>query len=524
MGNDRLEERYQAFVRNSSEGIWLAELDEPIPVNLSPQKQVKLVYKRAYMAEANDAMAKMYSAKSRSDLIGMRINQLLVESDPQNTEYLTAFVKSNYRLLGVESHEVDQNGNKKVFRNSLVGVVKDGYVLRAWGTQQDVTEQYLADEALRKSEQRLALAMKVSGMGLWEWDMADDTLTWSAELKKLFGLDPKEEITYKKYLSLLHREDRPHSRKVIEEAIKTGKEYRVEHRVVWPDKTVHWVIGRGKAFYENGKPVRMLGTTVSIEDAKRKAELEQINKELHQQQQELKRLNQAKDEFISLASHQLRTPATAVKQYLGMVLEGYTGDISKQQIDALSKAYISNERQLSIINDLLHIAQIDAGKVTLKKKEIDLSSMLKQIVADHADKFKGKKQTVKFKGVRSSIPLQVDPDRMRMALENIIENAHKYSPVDTTIRIEADKRRDKVQIEVIDQGIGIRKKDFPRLFEKFTRLEDPLMSEVSGTGLGLYWANKIISLHKGKLTIESRPGKGATFVITIPRVKTASEE
>src|SRR5689334_14463092 len=105
--HDHNEERYLAFIRNSSEGIWRCELDKPIPVNLSPAQQIKRMYRDGYLAEANVAMAKMYGFRSPKPLIGMRLDQLLVKSDPRNTQYLTAFIENNYRLSGVESHEVD---------------------------------------------------------------------------------------------------------------------------------------------------------------------------------------------------------------------------------------------------------------------------------------------------------------------------------------------------------------------------------------------------------------------------------
>ena len=142
------EERYQAFIRNSSEGIWRVELDQPIPTNLSPEAQVKLVFERSYMAEANAAMAQMYGFDTPDTLIGARLSDLMPENDPENIAYLTAFVKSGYKLSGVESHEKDNAGNDKYFRNSLVGIIENNHVVRAWGTQQDVTEQRNAADRL----------------------------------------------------------------------------------------------------------------------------------------------------------------------------------------------------------------------------------------------------------------------------------------------------------------------------------------------------------------------------------------
>jgi PAS domain-containing protein len=170
------EERYQAFIQNSHEGIWRFEVEKPIPVDLSPKEQIKRMYKYSYLAEANNAMAAMYGLKSAKQLVGARLPEMLIESDPRNTEYLLAFIESGYSLSGVDSHEVDSEGNYKVFRNSLVGIVEDGKLVRAWGTQQDITAQTQAQTRLVESEERLSLALQASRLGMWDKTQCHDNL------------------------------------------------------------------------------------------------------------------------------------------------------------------------------------------------------------------------------------------------------------------------------------------------------------------------------------------------------------
>jgi two-component system phosphate regulon sensor histidine kinase PhoR len=207
-----------------------------------------------------------------------------------------------------------------------------------------------------------------------------------------------------------------------------------------------------------------------------------------------------------------------------MILEGYKGKIPDNQIDALRKAYASNERQLGIINDLLRVAQLDAGKVVLSLKPVDLVPVMGKIISDIESRLRGKNQRVVFHAPKSGTTIPIDLDRMLMAFENIIDNASKYSPDDTTITIEIKPRKYELDVTITDEGIGIRKRDLPKLFQKFSRLEDPSMNDVSGNGLGLYWANKIIELHKGKLTIESKPKKGSTFIVTLPKKEKPNEK
>ncbi|HWS99082.1 MAG TPA: PAS domain S-box protein [Pyrinomonadaceae bacterium] len=140
------EERYRAFVRNSSEAIWRFELEEPVAVSLPVDEQIELFYRHGYLAECNDAMAEMYGFTSAADIVGAKFDELLVRDDPRNVEFLRAFVKSGYRMTEAESHEVDREGRPKYFLNNLVGIIEDGKLLRAWGTQRDITERQLAEE------------------------------------------------------------------------------------------------------------------------------------------------------------------------------------------------------------------------------------------------------------------------------------------------------------------------------------------------------------------------------------------
>jgi PAS domain S-box-containing protein len=148
------EERYRAFISQSSEGIWRFELDEPIPTSLPEAEQIDLIYKHAYLAECNEAMARMYGYSAASDLIGARLGDMLVRTEPRNVEYLRDFIRSSYRLKDAESAEVDRHGNQKYFLNSLTGIIEDGRILRAWGVQIDVTDRKHAEAASRASEAR----------------------------------------------------------------------------------------------------------------------------------------------------------------------------------------------------------------------------------------------------------------------------------------------------------------------------------------------------------------------------------
>jgi PAS domain S-box-containing protein len=234
-----------------------------------------------------------------------------------------------------------------------------------------------------------------------------------------------------------------------------------------------------------------------------------ISEELH--------LEHAKDEFISLASHQLRTPATGVKQYLGMVLQGFAGDITPIQRDMLTKAYESNERQLRIISDLLRVAHVDAGKVVLRRTKAGLGTLVSDVIKEQADLFKQRRQKIVFKKPTAEIFAYIDEDAIRMVIENILDNAGKYSPEQAKITLSVRDAPDDVHISIADEGVGVAAQDKDKVFEKFSRLDNPLSVSAGGTGIGLYWAKKIVDLHRGSIRLKAGADKGTVFTITLPK-------
>lgn len=513
--NSQQEEQYQAFIRNSNEGIWRFELEKPMSTVLKPVTQIKHFYKYAYLAESNNAMAKMYGFRSPKAMVGMRLGDFMVETDPGNNEYLLAFINSGYSLSGVETHERDKKGHDKYFLNSLVGIVDKGYLVRAWGTQQDITSQKSANEALQRSEERLNLALQASSMGLWEWDVETNTLYWSPELRKIYGIKPHETMTYERYMEMIHPEDRDHAQKIAYESMQTGDTYQFEHRIIRTDGSIHWLLGTGKAYLQDGKPVRMIGTSMNIDAVKQAQELRMANMQLKSQRSQLLALNRAKDEFIALASHQLRTPATAVKQYVSLLMSELAGPLSDEQIRYLQIAFDSNERELRIINDLLKTAQIDSNLYTLDKKRHEFREVIQFAVKELDTTLNMRNQTVTVKGSKS-LTFVFDKAEMQLVVVNLLENASKYSYPGSDIIIDLKKAAGCLEMSISDKGVGIKPEHIDRIFDKFTRIDNDLSDTVTGSGLGLYWVKRIVNLHKGSIDVVSEPGKGTKFTVRLP--------
>jgi signal transduction histidine kinase len=236
-------------------------------------------------------------------------------------------------------------------------------------------------------------------------------------------------------------------------------------------------------------------------------------------------LNQAKDEFISIASHQLRTPATGVKQYLGMVVEGFAGDVPPEQLVLLKQAYRSNERQLRIISDLLKVAQVDSGNLKLQTLPVQIDELLEEVIDEQRSVLKERSQRIGIERPKEPLPIiSFDANAIRMVLENIINNASKYSEAGSTIDVRISETDSTVDISVADRGVGIDEADLPRLFEKFVRFNNPLSTKVGGTGLGLYWAKRIVDIHGGRIDYQPNVPQGSIFTIILPKILTENSE
>ena len=225
----------------------------------------------------------------------------------------------------------------------------------------------------------------------------------------------------------------------------------------------------------------------------------------------------AKDDLLSLASHQLRTPATGVKQYLGMVLQGFAGSVTERQRSLLEKAFASNDRQLAVINEVLHLAKIEAGRITLAKQDTDLAELVQDVVNEQMPDIKRSEHSVSLQLPVKPLVVFVDSHMLRMAIENLISNAIKYTPQKGKIEVSVIGSRNYARIIIKDSGVGISRKDLPNLFKQFTRFENEMSYRVSGTGVGLYLVKHLVELHGGKISVSTSEGQGSSFAITIPK-------
>ena len=227
--------------------------------------------------------------------------------------------------------------------------------------------------------------------------------------------------------------------------------------------------------------------------------------------EKLKKLDETKDEFISMASHQLRTPLTSVKGYLSMVLEGDAGKLNRQQEDLLKQSFMSSQRMVNLIADLLNLSRLNTGKFVIDAQPTDLRVVIDQEIAQLSETAKAKKIDLQWQMPTTFSMLPLDEGKIHQVVMNFIDNAIYYTPEGGTVTVSLKELESSVEFRVTDSGIGVPREQQKHLFSKFFRAENAKRMRPDGTGLGLYMAKKVVIAQNGAVIFESQEGKGSTF-------------
>jgi PAS domain S-box-containing protein len=230
-----------------------------------------------------------------------------------------------------------------------------------------------------------------------------------------------------------------------------------------------------------------------------------------------KLVERMKTEFVSLAAHQLRTPLSAIKWTLRMLLDGDLGKITEEQKDFISKTYQSNERMITLINNLLDITRIEEGRYLYKPVLTEFEPIVHFVVDSYKEEAEKKKIKIEIREPKKKAGrVMVDVEKIRLAVENLLENALKYTPAGGRVTVSLKNSPKEIELSVKDSGVGIPKDQQERVFVKFFRGANVVRMETEGTGLGLFITRNIIESHGGRIWFESEEGKGSTFYFTLP--------
>lgn len=254
-------------------------------------------------------------------------------------------------------------------------------------------------------------------------------------------------------------------------------------------------------------------------NVKLQKEVEKATKDLVQANVELKKLDEAKSEFISIASHQLRTPLTVIKGYVSMMIDGDFGEINLTVDENLHKVYESNERLIRLVEDLLNVSRIESGRLQFNYEPSTLTEVVDSVMEEMQGPASKKKLYLEYKKPTAALPSQLlDKDKLRQVIINMIDNAIKYTKTGgVTVKIDLTDDKKAVNFCVSDTGMGIRAEDLPNLFKKFSRGTGTSLIHTEGTGLGLYVGRMMVEAHQGKIWAESTgEGRGSKFCFSLP--------
>jgi len=239
---------------------------------------------------------------------------------------------------------------------------------------------------------------------------------------------------------------------------------------------------------------------------------------------ELRSLDLAKDEFVSIASHQLRTPLTALKGYTGMLIDGDAGPLNDKQREYLTEIKNSNDRMINLITALLNVSRVDLGVFVVEPEQVNLQNVAEGALKDLEVNINDKKLLINKNLEKDLPPINADLNILRMIFQNLFSNAVKYTPPEGSITLTMKKDGPNILVSVADTGYGIPKDAQSKIFTKMFRADNARVKDPEGTGLGLYIIKETIEKTGGKIWFESTENKGSTFYVTIPLVGMKKKE
>lgn len=391
------------------------------------------------------------------------------------------------------------------------------------GAVQDITEKRETGERLAELVERFAFAQKSAGFGVWDYDPDTEVLHWDDMLFDLYDVDPAQFVgRFEDWADNVLPEDLPDAVSALEAAIRGEKDFDTEFRIRLTDGRIRWIKGVAHATRdESGRAHRMVGFNYDITPIKMvEEELRASNAQLAESNERLEELaasslaaSLAKSEFLANMSHEIRTPMNGV---LGMVTVLLETELTPQQRDLVDIVRKSAEALLLLINDLLDFSKVESGAVRLDAQEVDLRDAVDDLVEFLALEAQRKGLDC-FYRVSARVPqlVKLDPGRLRQVLINLMGNAVKFTQSGAvTLLLDADKKH--LCFTVRDTGPGIEAEEQERVFEPFTQGKS--LNSEGGTGLGLAICKRLAQLMGGKLTLESRPGLGTSFLLKIPRI------
>lgn len=397
---------------------------------------------------------------------------------------------------------VDQAGRVRHTQASYVPDLVDGQVNGFFVLVTDVTPRVEAQRAMDE-------AQSIARVGSYSYSLADETVTWSEELFRLFGLDPATfRPSVDAVFAKVHEDDLAYVEQVLASARTQGAPYSAHYRIRRPDGSIREVESRGRPITNSaGTVVRLTGTIQDVTEANEGArELERTNADLRQ-------MNRLNADVLSMLGHDVRAPLGVVLGYLEYLDEGWESATEQQRRDFVATARRSATRLRGLVDDILTLATVDAGTITPRVSDIDARSLIREVL----DEVSGGDTFVITGDPDAQAVLSADPFHVRQILANLVSNALRYGAAPFEIQLAVPPGA--VEISVRDNGPGVPEEFVPRLFQRFSSHPD-VQTGIKGrsTGFGLYMAARLAEANGGTLTYSAAgDGTGAVFTLRVPR-------
>jgi PAS domain S-box-containing protein len=461
-----------------------------------------------HFVRINDRMAEI-NGFSIKEHMGKSIDEIVPDLAEQSKKVAKEIFKTGKIVMGREF-----NGITAAQPGVLRTWIEQWYPLKDSSNQViginvaalEITEIKKAETALKKSEEKLRLAIEGAGAGMWFWDLKNDMIEWTEEYKHIFGINSDHDTSFSTILNVVHPDDQEKVEKAIKKTLQYGEDFKVEMRIIWKDQTVHWAYSLGKLLYDlHGRPKEIIGIAINTTPS-RIAE-----QELQETLRQLKRSNAELEQFAYVASHDLQEPLRMITSFLQLLQRRYEHQLDSDANEFIQFAVDGAARMQELVNDLLAYSRIE--RKTGKFEDVDTEDILKQITFDSRLLIEENNADISY----DNLPVvHADYPQMVQVFQNLISNSIKYNDQEhPKIHISAEKNDNDWLFKVEDNGIGIDPKHGERVFKIFQRLH--ARDEYNGTGIGLAIVKRIIERHGGVIWYDSQPGQGSTFYFNIPQ-------
>lgn len=398
----------------------------------------------------------------------------------------------------------------------------------------DITERKKVEEALHESEERLRLSLHAANQGLYDLNVQTGKIIVNAEYAEMLGYEFETFVeTNSAWIERLHPDDVEITSKAYADYISGLKpEYRIECRQRTKDGNWKWILSLGRVveWDAQGNPLRMLGTHTDITERKQSEDLilqytNELELRVAERTADLSRVNsdlaralRARDEFLASVSHELRTPLTGILGLSEALQLNTYGELNHRQQQTMSMIEESGRHLLTLINDILDLSKIEAGKLELQLAPCSLADICQTSLQLAKGMAQQKKQDVHYTPIERPVIIQADARRLKQILVNLLGNAIKFTPQNGKLGLEvqANETEQIVKLTVWDNGIGIELENLQKLFKPFVQIDSSLAREYAGTGLGLALVQHLTEMHNGSIEVESIIDEGSRFTVTLP--------